>query len=67
MKEKNWTFPENLNWENHPQQNHTKEKSIENGSGRRNMILDGRSEMHEGMKSFGKGKYMDNSKTILTM
>ena len=29
------------------------------------MVLHIKSEMHEGMKSSGKGKYMDNSKITL--
>ena len=31
------------------------------------MILDVKPEMHEGMKNSEKGKYMDNSKIILTV
>ena len=48
-----------------PPQNHTKIIIIRSALGGRSMILHIKSEMHEGMKSSGKGKYMDNSKITL--
>lgn len=66
MKGKNRHFQKKNKLRKSPPQNHTKIIILRSALGG-SMILDVKSEMHEGMKNSGKGKYMDNSKIILTV